>query len=68
LWERADNAIKLRSYDIIVNTLQEWLAQSQLPQTLDDYFAPPAGLAEYRKLKAGTNTDKSDSGNVIERK
>lgn len=51
LWERADNSLKLQTYDTIVTSLADNLARSRLPLDLNQAFPPPAGIEAYRLAK-----------------
>lgn len=52
LWERADDSIKLQSYDVILTALADNLQRSGLRMPLDVAFPPPAGIEAYRAQKA----------------
>ncbi len=52
LWERADESLKLKSYDVILTSLADNLQRSGIPMPLDLAFPPPPGIDAYRKQKA----------------
>ncbi len=51
IWERADNDVKLKTYDLIINALDEAIMRAGLPLELDQAFPPPEGIEAYRQLK-----------------